>query len=681
MAIRKPKTYAETLESLRKTREAIGKAEARKVAETARRDELIAHAMTFPESVGGIIAQSGGVTAARVSQIAPVRKSKLQSAIATAEAIASAPRHAVRSARAAGVIGSATEPAEVAEVKLSGAAAAMSARLTAIHGVPAPREIPGVDEYAKDLRSAAARGPRELPGIGDTPVTIEAGSASKRKWTPQRAKVTAYAAADGRMWCEGSGTQLALRDRSAAAWLDALPPRVERVVIVGDPMWHTDRDTTMTYDVTEWLTSPLPEGWTSGSHYAHERHPVARFIFTGQGTRRRVEIQHLGSWVPGAETSDPRMAAEAFRMLHDAIKARWGSDSVQLLGSPKTLGEDLWERTIPKNTEYPLMSQELRELIKTTSGQGRFELFTPPSVPEKLPALHYYDSTFAYAGLTWGLSVGSPTRVTAREYDNALPKLKEKMVRGRGRWHVRATVPADWSHVGLLPCSGTGGWEYPREPGRTFTTWASGPEVWVALKRGWHIEIIDGITWQEGKPLDLWRNKLVDAWQSLTSLSQTASGPYRDAATLAAKMVRSVLLFTIGGFHSSGVQRKGISGSEAEIPAGARPVAEHNGSWSWRGNTSASGGDNAHPEWSAEVYGRMRARLLDGPAGTGALAVPFASVVAFRSDAMMLTTDTGWKNPEATPGRFRLKGSLGACVAPRTEGELLALRDAAESAL
>lgn len=683
MPVRKPRTYAATLEALRTSRDRIKSLDAKKVTEVEGRDELIVHAASFPESQGGMIAKSAGTTAARVSQIAPVRKSRLQAAVDTEAAITSAPlmKRAVREARRAGVIGSATElTPESPAPKLTGAAAAMAAKLSDIKGVPAPREIPGVDAYAKDLRTASERTARELPGIGDTPVTIEHGSASKRKWTKQQPRVTACAAPDGRIVIQGQCFQLPVQGRSAAAWLAVLPAHVERLVLVGDPIWHTDSGQTMTADVADWLGAPLPEGWTAGSHYPHERHPVARYRFRGEdGSRRSLEIQHLGTWVPGSGVSDPRVAWHAFRLLREGVQQRFGGAGVEILGSPTVTGQDLWARTIPQNTEYPLMSAELRELIRTTSGQGRFELFTPPSVPEKLPSLHYYDCTFAYAGLTWGMPVGSPTRITAREYDAAVKTQKEKWVKGRGRWHVRATVPSDWQHVGLLPCSGTSGWEYPREPGRTFTTWASGSEIWLALQKGWHVDVLDGITWAEGKPLNTWRDKLVSCWQALNAMSATGgSGVYADAAALAAKMARSVLLFTIGGFHSKGTQKKGIAGSEAAIPASAYRAEEtDSGTWTWQADREEHS-PYLHPEWSAEVYGRMRARLLSGPNGTGALAVPLDAVVAFRSDAMMLTTDTGWANPDAMPGRFRLKGALGAVNAPRTEGELLALRDAAE---
>jgi hypothetical protein len=672
MAVRKPRTYAETLDALRICRDEIRRLEKKKASETERRDALIAHGATFPEAAGGMLAKAGGVTPARVSQIAPVRKSKLQGAVDAELAMSSAPlmTRAVREARKAGVIGS-------AKPTLTGAAATMAAKLTEIHGVPNPREIPGVDDYTRELRTVAEKKPRELPGIGDTPITIEHGSVSKRKWTKQRPRVTACAAPDGRIVVQGKAFRLDVRGRSAAAWLTALPPQVERLVFVGDPVWHNDGPT-MIGDVAEWLAAPLPEGWTAGSHYPDARHPTSRWKFQGEdGSRRSVEIQHLGSWgVPTVD--DPRVAWHAFRLLREGVQARFGGAGVEILGTPTTTGQDLWARSIPQGKEYSLMSAELRDLIRTTSGQGRFELFEPPSVPEKLPALNYYDCTFAYAGLTWGMPVGNPTHITARQFESAPSTQKEKWVRGRGRWHVRATVPSDWAHVGLLPLSGVPRWEYPRTPGRTFTTWASGSEIWLALQKGWHVEFIDGITWAEGKPLDTWREKLVSCWQALNAMAATGDGVYGEAAALAAKMTRSVLLFTIGGFHSKGTQKKGIAGSEAAIPASAYRAEEHDdGSWTYQADREEHS-MFLHPEWSAEVYGRMRARLLSGPNGTGALAVPAESVVAFRSDAMMLTTNPGWSNPDATPGRFRIKGSLGACDAPRSEADLLALRDAAE---
>ncbi|MFJ7153253.1 hypothetical protein ACIQVT_34490 [Streptomyces sp. NPDC100445] len=657
MTTRKPKlpgTYAESLEELRKVRKAIADAKARIDKGIERRDALVAHAATFPEANSGVISKASGTTAARVRQVVPggMKASRLQSAVTTARAVASAPTN-------------------------------LAAKLAAAVGEPdAAGELPGSQEYATRMQRTAERAPRELPGIGETPVTIQHGAASTRKWTAQKNRVTLVLNVDGRAFAGNRGFRLDVGDGSAASILRALPEPVERVFICGARPWHTDTDSTMTDDVRAWLTAPLPEGWEAGRHFTHHENPVARFTYRPhEGRSRAVEIMHVASWVPGTTVDEPAVVWHAFRLLRDAIRQRWGSDAVELLGSPTTLGQDLWLRTIPQNREYPLMSAELRELIRTTSGQGRFELRVPrdaDGAPAKLGGLHYFDCTFAYAGLTWGMPVGAPTHITGRAFEGMTGAAQEKAVRGRGRWHVRVTVPADWTHVGLLPCSGLSGWEYPAEPGRTFTTWASGAEVWLARQQGWHVEVIDGITWAEGKPLDLWRNKLVECWQSLNAWGVAAGEGYREAAALAAKMVRSVVLFTIGGFHSRGVAKRGITTDERLIPATARRAAEHDGVWEYESAKTDTAAPTAHPEWSAEVYGRMRARLLSGPGGTGALSVPADAVIAFRSDAMFLTANTGWSNPEGVPGRFRLKGSHGPVTAPTGEAELLALRDVME---
>jgi hypothetical protein len=52
--------------------------------------------------------------------------------------------------------------------------------------------------------------------------------------------------------------------------------------------------------------------------------------------------------------------------------------------------------------------------------------------------------------------------------------------------------------------------------------------------------------------------------------------------------------------------------------------------------------------------------------------------VAFRTDALYLTTDPGWAD-DGKPGRYRLKGSIERPIpAPASMGELLSLRELAE---
>ncbi|HEV2458442.1 MAG TPA: hypothetical protein VGS80_08750, partial [Ktedonobacterales bacterium] len=70
-----------------------------------------------------------------------------------------------------------------------------------------------------------------------------------------------------------------------------------------------------------------------------------------------------------------------------------------------------------------------------------------------------------------------------------------------------------------------------------------------------------------------------------------------------------------------------------------------------------------HPEWSVQVWGRCRARMLlaHGAPGraewTGMLALAPGSVVACKTDGLYLATDPGWPD-DGRPGRLRLKRQL-----------------------
>ncbi|GAA3086376.1 hypothetical protein GCM10020000_86290 [Streptomyces olivoverticillatus] len=98
-----------------------------------------------------------------------------------------------------------------------------------------------------------------------------------------------------------------------------------------------------------------------------------------------------------------------------------------------------------------------------------------------------------------------PQRVTARTFNSWNDKQKTDALFAPSHWQVRVTIPDDWNHVGLLPHAITGdrAWDYPHQPGRTFTTWAGGAEINAALRnpiQRWQIEILDGLLWESGTP-------------------------------------------------------------------------------------------------------------------------------------------------------------------------------------
>src|SRR5690606_21657835 len=97
----------------------------------------------------------------------------------------------------------------------------------------------------------------------------------------------------------------------------------------------------------------------------------------------------------------------------------------------------------------------------------------------------------------------------------------------------------------------------------------------------------------------------------------------------------------------------------------------------WTELTEPAWPEMAHPEWSAQVYGRARARLLSAPGGAGALGVERSELVAFRTDAIYMTTDPHW-NDDGRPGRYRHVRTIpGPIKRPTTQRELLAVRDGA----
>ncbi|MFD7908338.1 hypothetical protein ACFV4G_39620 [Kitasatospora sp. NPDC059747] len=674
------RTYADVLAALRDARDAKAKHDKKSDELTAKIKKLVQEAVAHPEAKIAPIARAAGFKSdSQVSQIAPAR----------------ATRAAVAAAKRAGVIGStteaATESAEPRGVLPKKTRGGVAAKLAAAVGVPGAIEPPAPREQLQI-------GARVLPGItGEDVVRAEYGVASVRKVSPQRARMVAVASEDGTLYYKGKTVRLSVGAGRPGDWLLALPSDVERVYFTGARPWHTDRDTTAVEDTREWLAAPLPEGWTAGNHFPHAKNPCARFT----SGPRTVELRHAGEWTGGDCDASPAHVWHAFRLLREGIKSRFegkrgNTAAVELLGSPTTTGQDLWSRTIPHRTEYPVMSAELRELLLTTSGQGRFELLsatagTPES--DRLPGLYYYDGTFAYAALAWGLGAGVPERITGRQFAALDTTERAAAVRSRSRWHATVTVPHGWNHVGILPLSGEQGWEYPREPGRTFTTWAGGPELWLAMEHGWKVEVRDGIRWAEGKPLNLWREKLADLWTAMGSLASVHADPqWREVAKLAQKMVRSIVLHTIGGFASKGQARSGMVPIDSEhlIPRGSRVSRSDDGrSLLWENSErAAASGQYAHPEWAVEIWSRQRARLLAAPGGTGVLAGVLAGspvlklneVLAFRNDAIFTTRELGWDNPEQLPGRYRLKGRIsGAVDRPADVAELLALRDHAEA--
>ncbi|MEU6331484.1 Mucin-19 [Streptomyces sp. NPDC047049] len=707
------KEFANGLAELRGVRDQIKKAEKELAKLHANRDQRIKVLGAYPKAKSDRLAPAAGMSVkdivALVPQLAPASEegavpdtqpspAELQAPVEPAGA--SAPTMSPISTRPA------TEP--IPSAGDTEAAATSEQPVIASAAAQAEQPTPATEPTTPTAEPAA----RELPTIpegaeGDRWFTVAPELVSTRPAYSQQPRPTVFLdATTGDLVHRDQRVRLDLGQASAHEILTAVyahvPDSIERIYITAGDPWHRDADRYpyLKDAVRAWLDAPMPSGWKvetrRGSdrlagHFIPERHggtPVGRWERGDQ----HVEIRSVSEWFD-PEGADVATVRHALTLLWQALKTDW--PDVVLMGSPSQTGRDLWTRTIPTKAGarwadgYPVMSDEIRQLLHATSGQGRTELITPPRVPEQLPQLHEFDRTLAYGKHTWASGVGAPQRVTAQTFASWSEKQQANALFAPSHWRVKVTIPDDWNHVGILPSAveGDRAWTYPHQAGRTFTTWAGGAEVNLALRNPitpWKIEILDGLLWESGTPLKEWSEKLKAAWSRLSAAAAHAgTDDLRQAYKLASRGARSILLYGIGGFAQRPVTTSGIVpiGSESQIPDGGKITSISGDTVAWE-RTKMSRNPNAHPEWASGVWSAARAALLSTRAKNaegqtvhvGALHLPPGSVVAFRTDAIYTTVMPDWPY-NGEPGDYLLKGTTPHPVtAPTVESEFYTLQ-------
>lgn len=527
-----------------------------------------------------------------------------------------------------------------------------------------------------ELSPAAPDVSRETPTLPTFPLGAPLLSeyASRTNRQPYAARMGAWVDLEDLRGITDDGRKFHLSGDSARDVLDGIPINVERVFLCGPPPQGPGTNQAMR--VRAWGLEPLDTArWkiSSKGHYVKDTDSPC-FRFTGwEG--RDVEILFGSSWF--GPDIDAWTGHEAWNLLRKkVIRAFPGAE---LLSTPATTGRALWARTIPAGKTWPVMSAELRELIASTSGQGRMELFEPEGGIDACDEFTYLDARFSYAALTWGMPVGEPHHWEPKTREPLHDDAIHVLLKSRGRWRVNFTVPGTWAHVGILPVKDqAGGWSYPSTPGESRITWADACEVSLAHSAGWKIELLEGFTWAEGKPLDTWTTKL-------KGINADLRDSYLLEAPAAARGARAMLLHAIGAFatRSHLISKSVPLADEDQVPDNARvTVVGAELVWEEPAQQSTWTLNQAHPEWSAAIWARARVRLLDapGPGGTrvGALHVPRDQIIAFRTDAIYLTEDPGWPD-DGKVGRFRVKGKIREIRDwPQSNTELFRLRDESE---
>lgn len=702
-------SYNAALAALRALRDDIKKTQKALAGLEAERDKRIAQLAAYDKAKAERIAPAAGLSLAEVVDRAPALAPQSLAAPTAPDPEPAAPTGPEP--------GAATAPDAAPQPHVPQPAAPPAASPAAEAPQSAtPADAPATPAAPNRSEEATAREdePRTLPSIpdgeeGDAWFTHTNNLASTRPNFTQQARSTVFLDTNTGLLVHRNQThRLDLGNRSAADLLNAVfhavPEGTERIYITAGAPWHRDADRHpyLRDAVAAWLNAPTP-GWRTDTgrgrdrmagHFVHARHPVARYVRDDES--QHVEIRSMGEWFDLEDGDDPTTARDAFVLLWQALRRHW--DDAVIMGSPSQTGRDLWTRTIPARGQYsegyPVLSEDLRVLLHATAGQGRNELLTPPRVPEMLPQLVEYDRTFAYAKHTWKSPVGTPRRITGRQFAAWSEKEQTRALYGCGHWHIRATVPGTWDHVGLLPAPAPGdrAWHYPATPGTTFTTWAGGPEVHTALTNPltpWKIQVLDGLLWDDGKPLDDWARKLKEAWSNLSAQAHFQQDPQQArAAHLASRAVRAIVLYGIGSFAQRPRMVTGTTPrtQERDVPADAEIIGFDDDLITWQKPTGFSRDPNAHPEWAAAIWSSARAALLTqrhraDDTFAGALHAAPGTVIAFRTDALYLTQPQTWPYHQQ-PGDYLKKGHLtGPLAAPTSEEQLLTLRDAGRAAL
>lgn len=494
------------------------------------------------------------------------------------------------------------------------------------------------------MRQAVAPAPAPRVAMG--------AQASKRIWRTIAPRLTAWVdtsgeAADGRRSWSCS-------IRSARALIESSPADVA--------VFMLDRRPVETWpDFVAWA-GELPAGWSVAGHYLGDTGaPV--FRFAGEG--RKVEVRMAAPWWGDGTRYGATQAAAAWALVRQVIEHRF--DGGNLLASPGATGVELFARSIPAGVEYPTPAEDVAELVRAHSTQGRNEIV--PHV--ELPALVEYDCRWAYAALCGDLPTGPAQWATGDPGDAYDPY--------RGGWYnVRAIVPDDWRGLGILPHRTSAGVEWPAAAGLVIDGWVSAVELAQARKWGWSTEIRESVTYPEPVkpgPLDKWARRLQACRADVLEDQAHADPVVRD---LAGRAVRAILLHGVGSFWAAG-REVTCSGpiETAEPPEGALDLRIEGGDLVWTERRPPARPDMVHPEWAATIWARCRARMLDGPGTggrrTGALHVPAGDVVAIRTDALYLTADPRWDD-DGRVGRLRYRQTFpGPIPGPTDHAGLLAI--------
>lgn len=416
-------------------------------------------------------------------------------------------------------------------------------------------------------------------------------------------------------------------------------------------------------------------GWTLSKPYVHhDDKDIASVSLKKLGLT--VYITNIrGAYFRGCKSVED--AAAAYHALADIILTNPIGDKFKLLGSAMNTGLELLRVCLPQNQDYSLQSDDVLDLLRKINRQHRIEMLALPSL-ETVSQCFYLDRRFSYAdGAYYPLPVGEPVFDSISDY---IPY-------SVGWYCVDFTIPADWSHIGILPVSrlcddGLTRWTWPDSPGLTVeSAWVSEPELFVAVKAGWPVAVKYRLLWPSTNkaPLRNWYRHVTRMRdEEASQYSEPIRSHLRDA-------LRDMLLKAVGKMASTKdrdllhLTQEDFAREFSSFDAETRATVE------WLDNgliqvlkpkpKSQYREMFSHPEWTYYIWARTRAAVAQAM-----LSLPRESLIACRTDAIYTTANPNWPD-DGRAGRFRLKGCASGeeVKTPRTIQDLNLLKQMMET--
>ena len=378
------------------------------------------------------------------------------------------------------------------------------------------------------------------------------------------------------------------------------------------------------------------------------KHQASEVLYQGKD----INVYPIALWFDVRPGVTIKACVEAHRTLHTLVETHFQPQNVhqgnhetfpmEVLATPGQLGLDLLRRTLPYGQEYPILPDEIAAILVDEFGQGRSQFFEHGK--DMIDQVYCYDGRWMYASCLRKVPTGPYIHDQVNEF---MPYVS-------GFYLVRATVPATWSHIGLLPCRAesdkyTQGGSYHNQPGHTFLSWCTSQELSLALKYGWSVQVLERILWPETdklpEPLKLWGERLV-------KLRETLVDKYPEPLrSLLRGAFRNIMLQAVGSFRRFSSEYDSYVTEVDMVPHGDVAPLLEDGHYHYttQNDLPPKQLQTFQPQWADFIWGLARKKLAEN-----ALQLPYESLVALRTDGIWATAEHTF-NDTGKVGQLRPK--------------------------